>query len=322
MSYPTFSEDWIQQFSDPYAVLGLSIASDERRVLKRYRSIAKMLHPDALKHASDNEKFFANQLLAKIINPTYQRLKQEKTRAETIALLRFRVRRATRDEQLSPQSPRAKRLCKAAVSDVEMLYEEAIAQLAAQQYSPISNFELITREMSELNLVYLRLKMGEPMVREKPVGIVPSPQKRPQDQAQSSQPVTGFPGVEKRGSVSYSERHYQRAQEYIRKGNCQTAVQELKDALRIDCNQARYHALMAQAYIMQNLPGAAKAYCRKALKLEPENRLAQACAKRLKISIENPDQGKPEKSNKNGKSTTASAKEKSGGLFGLFARKR
>ncbi|MEB3210165.1 MAG: J domain-containing protein, partial [Leptolyngbyaceae bacterium] len=167
-SHPPFSEEWIKQLSsDPYAALGISVAADDRRVLKRYRSLAKMLHPDAFTNATGDEKEFASQLLAKIINPTYQRLKQEKGRAETIALLRFRVRRATRDEQLMPQSPRAQRLCRAAVADVEMFYEEAIAQLAEQQYQPLGNFETIVCEMSELNLVYLRLKMGEPMVREK-----------------------------------------------------------------------------------------------------------------------------------------------------------
>lgn len=323
MSYPPFSEDWIQQFSDdPYAVLGLSVAADERRVVKRYRSIAKMLHPDALKHSSSDEQAFANQLLAKLINPTYQRLKQEQGRAETIAVLRFRVRRATRDEPLSPQGKRAKRLCTAAVADVEMFYEEAIAQFAEQQYKPFSNFEAVTHELSELNLVYLRLKLGEPMVRERPVGIVPSTQVPTAAQPRPPQSGSDFPGGDNRGGVNYSERHYQRAQEYIRKGNCQTAIQELKDALRIDCNQAKYHALMAQAYIMQNLPGAAKAYCRKALTLEPDNRLAQACAKRLQISLDNPDEGKQTNQGKRSISSSATSKAKGSGLFGLFARKR
>ncbi|MEM9449481.1 MAG: molecular chaperone DnaJ [Cyanobacteria bacterium P01_E01_bin.6] len=311
MSYSPFSEDWIQQFSDPYAVMGLPISADDRRVLKRYRSIAKLLHPDGLRDASRPNREFATQLLAKVVNPTYQRLKQEKGRAEIIALLRFRVRRATRDEQFIPQSARAKRLCNAAVSDVEMFYEQAIAQLSEQQYKPLHNFEVITQEMGELNLVYLHLKTGEPIMREKPTGIVPVP------------PVREPPREDKRNDnernqVTYAERHYQRAQEYIRKGNCQTAVQELKDALRIDCNQAKYHALMAQAYIMQNLPGAAKAYCRKALKLEPGNRLANACAKRLNISVDNPDQGKKVRPGNQSNGNKA----KTGGLFGLFARKR
>ena len=309
MSYPPFSEDWIQQFSDPYAVLGVSISADDRRVLKRYRSIAKLLHPDSLREESEVDREFAGQLLAKIVNPTYQRLKQEKGRAEIVALLRFRVRRLTRDEPLDPKSERAQKLCKTAVSSVEIFYEQAIAQLTEEQYKPLSNFDAITQEMGELNLVYLRLKMGEPMIREKRTGLVVTPSSKSSNAAFSS-------GGGERRSVGYAERHYQRAQEYVRKGNCQMAIQELKDAIRIDCNQGKYHALMAQAYLMQNLPGAAKAYCRKALKLDANDRLAQACAKRLNISVENPDHGKKIEP------TKPSEKAKSGGLFGLFARKR
>lgn len=310
MSYPPFSEDWIQQFSDPYAVLGVSISADDRRVLKRYRSIAKLLHPDSLREEPEADREFAGQLFAKIVNPTYQRLKQEKGRAEIVALLRFRVRRLTRDEPLDPQSERAQELCKTAVSNVEIFYEQAIAQLTEAQYRPLSNFEAITQEMGELNLVYLRLKMGEPMIREKRTGLVVAPPSR-----QSDLPTTvSSSGGGERRSVSYAERHYQRAQEYVRKGNCQMAIQELKDAIRIDCNQGKYHALMAQSYLMQNLPGAAKAYCRKALKLDANDRLAQACAKRLKISVENPDHGK--------KIEPTKPSTKNGGLFGLFARKQ
>jgi curved DNA-binding protein CbpA len=319
MTYHPFSEEWIQQFSDPYAVLGVSISADDRRVLRRFRSIAKLLHPDSLRDAPEEDQQFANQLFAKVVNQNYQRLKQEKGRAEVAALLRSRVRRLAQTEPLNPQGKQARRIWKMAVADVEIYYEQAIAQLSDQQYHPLSNFEAITQEMAELNLVYLRLKMGEPMILEKRTGLVAA-------SPSSSPPKFVFPSstsstLTERQSVSYAERHYQRAQEYIRKGNYQTAVQELKDAIRIDCDQSRYHALMAHAYLRQNLPGAAKAYCRKALKLDAGDRIAMACAKRLKINVEDPDQGKQISSKTNHKASTNS-NSKSGGFFGLFSRKR
>ncbi len=316
MTYYPFSEEWIQQFSDPYAVLGVSISADDRRVLKRFRSIVRLLHPDSLRDAPEADQKFASQLFAKVVNQNYQRLKQEKGRAEVAALLRSRVRRLSQSEPLNPKGAKAQRLKKMAVADVEIFYEQAIAQLSEQQYHPLSNFEAITQEMAELNLVYLRLKMGEPMILEKRTGLVATP---PPDAPTFTYSSSLSSAITERQSVSYAERHYQRAKEYIRKGSYQTAIQELKDAIRIDCDQSRYHALMAHAYLGQNLPGAAKAYCRKALKLDAGDRLAKACAKRLKINVENPDQGKQISSNAD---HATPSRNKSSGFFGLFSRKR
>ncbi|MGF1535427.1 MAG: DnaJ domain-containing protein [Elainellaceae cyanobacterium] len=311
MSHPAFSADWIAQFTDPYAVLGLSVSADDRRVLKRYRAIAKQLHPDSQSLSASGERDLANQLLAKLINPAYQRLKQDKGRAETVAMLRFRVRRLTRDEPLDPQSEAARRLLSTTIADVDVFYEQAVSKLAELQYQPLSRFEIVTQELAELNLVYLRLKMGEPMIREKRTGLVSAPQISPSRPSQPSQPSEAQ-------SVSYAERHYIRAQEYLQKGNPPLAIQELRDAIKINAQIGKYHALLARAYLSQNLPGAAKAYCRQALKLDPKDRLALACAQKLGLSTSS--------------STSAAAPPLKGqkapeqspkrGIFGLFSRKR
>ncbi|MEB3356209.1 MAG: DnaJ domain-containing protein [Synechococcales bacterium] len=319
MSHSPFSEDWINQFSDPYAILGMSVAADDRRALKRYRAIAKLLHPDSHVWSDVESQELAGQLFARLVNPAYQRLKQDKGRAETLAMLRFRVRRLSQDEPLSPRFERSIELLKTPIPQVETFYEQAITVLAERQYEPLDRFEAATQEMAELNLVYLRLKMGEPMIRERKVGLVPSqPHVQPR--------IVDLPS--ERSStpeVSYAERHYLRAQEYLKKGNCQMAIQELRDAIRIESDQAKYYALIARAYMMQNLPGAAKAYCRQALKLDPSDRLAQACAKRLQLTI-------PPAETANGKGAAhpdtkrkpppKSDTKKGKGLFGLFAKRR
>lgn len=320
MPHPPFTEEWIQQFSDPYAVLGVSVSADDRRILKRFRTVAKWLHPDSHHLTDPKEKAIAGQVLAKLINPTYQRLKQEKGRTESLALLRFRVRRMTRDEPLAPTSETARRLLKTAVPEVEVFYEQSVAQLAEAQLSSLSQFEAVTKELAELNLVYLRLKMGEPMIREKRTGIVSAPESQPRQFTPTPQAYT------QEKPPSYAEKHYLRAQEYLKKGNPQMAVQELRDALRIEADQARFHALLAKAYLAQRLPGAAKAYCRKALELDPTNQLAIACAKVLNIDASTPNQGKkasPSSSRDAKQSTASRPRTKTNGLFGgLFARKR
>jgi curved DNA-binding protein CbpA len=303
MSQILFSPDWLWQFSDPYAVLGVSVSADDRRVLKRYRSIAKLLHPDS--YTTDPLlKEFATQVFARLVNPSYQKLKQDSGRAENIASLRYRVRQISReDPSFMPGSSVAQQLLRTPPQSIDIIYEEAIARLAELQYQQLAQFAIITEQVGELNLVYLRSKMGEPMMREKRTGIVPI------DQAQ---PIEFSPVAIAKDKADtnhyYAERHYQRAQEYVKKSNWSLAVQELRDAIRIDANRSDYHALLAKAYLMQNLPGMATVHFRQALKLNPKDPLAVEYVQKLKINMDAP------KHNSKG--------DKTGGLFGLFAKKR
>jgi curved DNA-binding protein CbpA len=298
MSQVPFSADWLKQFSDPYAVLGLSVTADDRRILKRYRSVAKLLHPDSHATATEDTRDLASQLFARLVSPAYQKLKQDKGRAETLAMLRFQVRRVKREETLSPECQAAQQLLKTPLHAVDTFYEQAIVKLAEVQYQPLSQFEQITAQLEELNLVYLRLKMGE-LIREKPTGIVPAKDAKPPE-------FTPAPTAPEPPPTSYAQRHYQRAVEYMKKQNWGLAVQELRDAIGLDPNHSDYHCLLAQAYLMQNLPGMAKVHFRQAIKFNPQNKVALEYARKLKIKLDLP----PHK------------REKGGGLFGLFARKQ
>ncbi|NJL22704.1 MAG: tetratricopeptide repeat protein [Leptolyngbyaceae cyanobacterium SM1_3_5] len=303
MSQIPFSADWLKQFSDPYAVLGLAVTADDRRALKRYRSVAKLLHPDSLAEADRETRDFATQLFARLINPAYQKLKQEKGRSEMLATLRFRVRRMSKEEALVPKSESARRLLSVPVSAIDTFYEQAVTELAGVQYHPLDRFVTIAPQIEELNLAYLRLKMGEPMIREKRTGIIPAAAAKPLEFT----PVASDPD---RVVVNYDQRHYQRAQEYMKHAEWVKAVQELRDAIRIDPKKSDYHALLGKAYLMQNLHGMAKTYFQQALKLNPRNELALQHAKQLNIPLDPLMNG------------TASKEEK-GGLFGnLFAKKR
>ncbi|BAU41743.1 J domain-containing protein [Leptolyngbya sp. O-77] len=304
MSQRSFSPDWLTQFTDPYAVLGLSVTADERRVLKRYRAIAKLLHPDSFAQADAANRELATQLFARLVSPTYQKIKQDKGRAEHLALLRFRVRRMSREEPMHPQSAIAQALIKTSLANIDVFYEQAVTDLAAKQYTPLDQFESVTEQLGELNLVYLRLKMGEPIIREKRTGIVSTAAPTPAAFAPAP------PTDEEKPAIDYAQRHYQRAQEYVRKNNPGLAVRELKDAIKIDPKKSEYHALLAVAYLMQDLPTMAKVHCRQALKLNPKDPLALRYAPRLNIPLEAPD------------APDSKPRTQGGGLFGLFARKR
>lgn len=297
------SADWLNQFSDPYAVLGISVTADDRRVLKRYRSVAKLLHPDRFINNQPNERQQATLMFGRLVNPAYQKVKQEKNRAETLATLRFRVRQMNWDEPFEPKGAIARQLLRTAISEVDIVYEQAVTSLAEAQYQPLEQFEAYTKQLEELNLVYLRLKMGE-LIREKATGLVPAPRK---DVMKYHAPKSTTSAQE---PVNYADRHYHRAQEYMKKANWAMAVQELRDAIRLEATRGEYHSLLAKAYLMQNLPGMAKVHFRQALKFNPQDPLALAHVKRLNIQVDAPE---PEKSSEPGKGN---------GFFGLFAKKK
>lgn len=310
MAQLSFPNEWLKLASDPYAVLGVSVTADDRRVLKRYRTIAKQLHPDVYHAADDTARSLAGQILARLVNPAYQKLKQDNGRAETMATLRFRVRRAAKEAPIVPKGGMGKRLVGVPAHSLETLYEDAIADLATRQYQDLNQFESLTQQLGELNLVYLQQKMGEPLLREKRSGIVPKEEAKPIQ-------FTSVSPEEKQTELSYAQRHYQRAQEYIRKENWSMAVQELRDAIRLEAETSQYHAVLATVYMRQNLQGMAKVHFRQALKLDPKNALAMKHAHKFDLQVGG--------TTGNGKSSSASAskgsKPNKRGLLGLFSRK-
>ncbi len=309
MSQISFSPDWLRQFSDPYAVLGLSVTADDRRVLKRYRTIAKLLHPDSYINADRETGNAATQMFARLVSPTYQKLKQDKGRAENLALLRFRVRRMNREDPFAPTSDVARCLLATALTEVDVFYEQAVSKLAETQYIPLIQFETVTQQLGELNLAYLQMKMGGPMIREKRAGIMAAPTPPPM------QYTATFSDSDK-STVDYAQRHYHRAQEYAVKANWAMAVRELQDAMKIDSHKAEYHSLLAKAYLMQDLPIMAKVHFRQALKLNAEDPLALMYAKKFNLV---PTAPTPPSASSAAKKTQRPA---SGGLFGLFAKRR
>ncbi|WP_017297271.1 J domain-containing protein [Nodosilinea nodulosa] len=277
MSHAAFSPEWLSRFTDPYALLGVSVAADERRILKRYRSVAKQLHPDTLVNVPAELRRLADQVLPKLVNPAYQRLKQDKGRNEVLATLRFKVRRLSRDQQLKPTGEQSLKLLELPEAEVEVFYQQAVDQLCGRQYESVADFEACTLHLGELNLVYLRRKMGAPVIREKRTGLVAAT-------ALASEPLTDVPSGKSASGLMYAERHYGRAQEYLKGKNVQAAIQELKDALRLDPQNSSYHCLMGQAYLLNKLTGMAKVHFKQALRINPSNAVALKYARQLNLT--------------------------------------
>jgi tetratricopeptide (TPR) repeat protein len=290
---PPFPLEWLSYLSDPFAVLGVSVLADDKRASKRYRTVAKILRPDTIVSTDLEKGKFIEQLFARLVNQGYEKIKQEKVRAEALALMRLQVRRLVKEGSLIPQSSVAQELANKPVQDADVFYEQAIVQLAEIQYQPLENFQSVTEQISELNLVYLKLKMGDifvgggqTFIGERRTGLV-----NPQE-VKTAPPPTDLSN--RVSPQNYADRYFRRAQEYMSKGAWSKAIAELKDALKIDPNNSDYHSLIGLAYLRQSLSGMAKSHFRRALQLNPQDQIAVHFAARFDIQQASVNEAPPD----------------------------
>ena len=262
--------------ADPFALLGISVSADEKQITKRYRQIAKQLHPDILASADPGrgmERVIAAQVIARIVNPAHQKLKYEKSRQQTLTLLRLRVRQLARSQKLIPTFASGQQLLESAASEVDVFYEQAVRQLAHSQFQSFNRLHEHSLEISQLNLVFLYRKAENSIIHTKRSGLVVAAAV-PRGATPSSA-AAGVPTPSPPVQVDYVQKHIDRAQAYLTQQNYSLAVQELREALKITPQSAELHSLIGQAYYKLNLLGMAKTHFRQALKLKPTHKVAQ-----------------------------------------------
>jgi tetratricopeptide (TPR) repeat protein len=316
----SFSPDWLKYLSDPFAVIGVSVLAEDGRVSKQYRSVARILRPDISASTDPEAGEFITKLFGKLVNPAYEKIKQKKGRDESLALMRLQVRRMVRDGAPAPQSEVARELSRKSVQEADIFYEQAIANLSERQYQPLENFQTITEQLSELNLVYLKLKMGGEniFIGERRTGLVNTAA------VKTPQPTID-PSHNGSQTHDYADRHYKRAQEYMAKNVWPKAIAELKDALKLDPNKSNYHSLIGLAYLRQDLPGMAKTHFRRSLQINPQDQIAIHFAARFDLQqtpLANSSSSKPESKKPESKKTEPKKPDKKGKgwFFGVFDR--
>ncbi|MEO0756146.1 MAG: tetratricopeptide repeat protein [Cyanobacteria bacterium J06648_16] len=280
MANTEFSSEWIKVSErDPYAALGLSVAADERRITKRYRQVAKRLHPDAQIGRSESDQAFVEQLLSKVINPAYQRLKQDNTRSEALASLRFKVRRMARAEKLKPTFESAQQLLRIPDDEVDGFYENTLTQLATHQFDSPALFHQTLPRVAQLNLIFLRRKMSDVVIRPKRTGLVaaPSPVKGSEPNL-NADVLTVAPEPP---AINYAEKYGIRARTYLSQKSYDQAIQELREAIKIEPNNVEFHSMLGQAYLMQRKFGMSRVHLKRALVLNPGHAIATKYLDRL-----------------------------------------
>jgi len=278
-----YSTEWQNWLVDPYAVIGVPVTADGQRLMKRYRSVAKLLHPDRYIQADPALRELVTQLLTRLVNPAYGKVKDEVSQKEILVLIRLQAQQAAKDGT-DVQTAVARSLKSQPVQSVDSFYEQQVSAFSDRQYTDLHFFNEATRSLMELNAVYFQLKHGEPTWRPRRTGLMPMPampQSNPSQSTQhssqhssqhSAQPIVP---PDQASNHVYARRHYDRAKHYAQTSAWKEAISELKDGIRMDASCGDYHSLLGFVYFKQEQRGMARVHFKQALKLNPEDKLAK-----------------------------------------------
>lgn len=185
--------------------------------------------------------------------------------------------KALEQKPLSSQSAVVQKIMEMSTPQAELFYEEAIAYYAEDQYKLLDKFYQVTQQISTLNLVYLRLHKPNMFMAQEAVPTIPKVEVKPVELLLNEKTNV------KPDLTGYAQRHYERANQYVSQAKWPQAVQELRDAIKLEPNSSDYYALLGLVHLKQKFTGMARVYIRQALKLNPQNSLALKYAPELKI---------------------------------------
>jgi tetratricopeptide (TPR) repeat protein len=271
--------------TDHHAILGVSIDAEAKQIRMQYLKIAQQLHPD--KCRSDAAKArIAEQILSRLVNPAYEQLSRKTAFAEhQLVLTQIGKRLAENKNNISVKSQSAQELLKAGDS-AGLVYPKLLKQLTVDQYQSLAQSGELIEAISELNLVYLMLKSDRGInpirIQTTPPTAKPNPETVSSKTTLSQEPDTvASSSVEEPTTDSRVNAFINRAQQYISKAEFDQAIQELKDALRIDPNHGVVHAVMGRAYLHKKQLTMAKVHIDKAFQAQPHNEIVMESKKAL-----------------------------------------
>jgi curved DNA-binding protein CbpA len=247
-------------FIDHHAILCVPVDAEFKEIRNRYLQIARILHPDSSSVVGEPAKEIANQLLAKLVNPAYEKFSVEQNRHEYLFILSQMGKRfAQEPETIKLKTELANQLL--ASPNITTLYKEAIAKIAKTQFSDFQQVRKIIAQVSELNLVYLM------WVAKRSIN---QPSTQPENSPQKLQSTPTLPSQ----AESAVGEYLQRAQNLLEINQLLQAKVELQDALKLEPQNSRCHSLMAMVYLRNNQLKMAKIHFDHALKLDPKEKIA------------------------------------------------
>lgn len=318
---------FVYDFIDQHAILGVPVDADTQTIRKRYLKIARRLHPDSCASESEDDKKRASEFLSKLVNPAWEKLSQEKDRADYDLTMKMIATKRANPAEMELGSF-GKELMTA--SNPDHFYRTSLKSLAEKQFEHLDRTLDVIGQISELNIIFLMRKDGQtasPSAK-KPIYTGSNIPDSSQSSVRPTQTV-GSSMQPQRESVT--DQYCRRAEGYAAKNNFAQAVLELRDALQMDPKNSRCHALLGSIYLRQNQVTMARIHFDKALESDPQNAVAIEGKQRLEAQKAGGKSTAPAQATKPAtkpaapKSGTKSNKpndQSGGGLFGLFGGKK
>jgi curved DNA-binding protein CbpA len=292
---------------DYHAILGVPLDAGPQDIRRRYMRVARALHPDTTGHLSEEDRQIAAQLLSRLVNPAYEKLFNDKVRAEHNLILKMIGQRVAQDT-LPFETEAANLLLRQ--SDPEAYYRETLAKLNERQFAIPHETMQVINEISELNLAMLRWQYAG-----NTVAFVNRPAPTPEAPAPSPPaPTASAPTAPEPAQPSFLDQFYNRAEELVRLKDYPGALRELDDALKLDSGDARCLSLKGYVYLQTNQLKMAKIHFERALKRDASNTRASQGLEVVEKML-----AKQAKENE-AKAKTTPEKKKGKGLFGFFGK--
>ncbi|MEN9233909.1 MAG: DnaJ domain-containing protein [Gloeomargarita sp. DG02_4_bins_56] len=293
------------QQTDYHAILGVPLDAGPQDIRRRYMRVARALHPDTTSHMNEEDRQLAAQILSRLVNPAYEKLFNDKIRAEHNLILKMIGQRVA--QETLPFETEAANLLQRQ-SDPETYYRQTLEQLNQRQFTVPHETMQVINEISELNLAMLRWQYAGNTV----AYVRPTPAATP-DASPAPAATPAAPAAEP-SRPSFLDQFYNRAEELVRMKDYPGALRELDDALKLDSGDARCLSLKGYVYLQTNQLKMAKIHFERALKRDAGNARASQGLEVVEKML-----AKQAKENE-AKAKAAPEKKKGKGLFGFFGR--
>ena len=318
-------------FTDHHAILGVAIDASPKDIRKRYLKIARRLHPDSSAITTEAERQLANELLSKLVNPAYKKLTQEKDQAEYALILKLKGKQACQQQEtISLTTDGARQL--AGASNFTSSYTSALTALSGKQYEALAETIDIIGQISELNLVYLmkQAQNGGSFARPSSTQTPSKPSSTRNSSTPAPDPTPPIRTPSRKPTrQEILDRYLERARSHESLGKFPEAIREMREALKFEPKSSECHSRLGAIYLRAKQLTMAKVHFNQALKLNPNDEIAQAGLRRLDSNTTINPQTKKGAVKSDGKSpsrkgtTKGKGQDKSGGgLFGLFGGKK
>ena len=196
---------------------------------------------------------------------------------------------------------------------MELEYRALVKSLTAKQFEHLSQCEEVTAQISELNLVYLIKTEGNWTSGSAPMKSMGAPSSAAPETSKAQSPINSHPVRQ-----SLADPYFNRAEIAFKRQNYPQAVLELRDALKLEPNNARSHSLLGMVYFEQKQGTMARIHFDKALSLDASDAMALEGKQLLQKMTSKSSTPATTKG-----STKAKDGGKSPGMFGgLFGKKK